>query len=269
LLSVKTGEAGVVSNTRSDAAFSPDGKLLAITTTEEIKLVDSHTGAVLRSFEDRSKEFRHTKFSPSGKYLAFKSGSTAYLWDTATGATYATLRDVHCFGEFSPDDEYFAILEERGKIRLFATSMPTTDLDFGSDLKFEGNFWQHAMKFAPNGKIFATTTSDSQIQLWNIESGAMTYMLEGYDSRYLVFSSSGLHLASSSYDEVKVSDVMRGTMIVSLSNVGNGPLSTFSPTGKMLATADRNGTIKLWDIGSCQLKSAFSWEREPETFVLL
>ncbi len=105
LLSVKTGEARVISHTYSDASFSPDGELLAIATVEETKLFNTCTAAMLRSFKGKPTTYHIPQFSPSGRYFVFTIEHTVHLWDTIRGASCATLAEDTESAAFSPDDE--------------------------------------------------------------------------------------------------------------------------------------------------------------------
>jgi WD40 repeat protein len=143
-------------------------------------------------------------------------------------------------------------------VRLFATRTLTTVLEFGTDLASEDYPSQKPLTFAPNGRICATTTSDYKIQLWDIENGAMTSILEGHAKyiKSLVFSLDSLLLASISDDRTgKVWNIKTGTTTCSFSTSSRLEDATFSPTGKMLATHG-SGTIKLWDTGSGQLEKS-------------
>jgi WD40 repeat protein len=110
LLSVETGKAHVVSHTWNIAGFLPDGTLLAIATKDETKLFNTRTAAMLRSFKGKPATFQIPKFLPSGMYFVFMTEHAVYLWETVTGAMCATLEEAIKFAEFSPDDEYFAVL---------------------------------------------------------------------------------------------------------------------------------------------------------------
>ena len=68
------------------AAFSPDGRLVAILDGKEVRLVDAATGLVLRRMTGDAARVTCASFSPDGKTLATSGEDKAVnLWESATG----------------------------------------------------------------------------------------------------------------------------------------------------------------------------------------
>ena len=78
-------QAGMV----EDAAFSPDGKSLAIASREgTVQLFDVATGELLFSLKGHSSAVIALAFSPDGRTLATGgSDQTIRLWNAETGAS--------------------------------------------------------------------------------------------------------------------------------------------------------------------------------------
>ena len=68
------------------AAFSPDGRLVAVLDGKEARLVDAATGLVLRRMTGDAVRVTCASFSPDGKTLATSGEDKAvHLWESATG----------------------------------------------------------------------------------------------------------------------------------------------------------------------------------------
>ncbi|MEG4107515.1 WD40 domain-containing protein [Microcoleus sp. S13_C5] len=111
-----------------------------------------------------------------------------------------------------------------------------------------------SVAFSPDGKTFASASSDHTLKLWNLESQKPIAILRGHsNSVYSVaFSPDGKTLASASTDNtLKMWNLESQKPIATLRGHSNSVLSVaFSPDGKTLASASRDNTIKLWNLES-------------------
>ncbi len=229
------------------AAFSPDGKVLAVAThgsyadwiQGSIHLVDPHTGQPTGPPLEESEGLDSLAFSPDGRYLAARSfafgqwfstfpdagyaPTVCRVWDLTTGrkiadhadAPYCRRRDL--FHEISPDGTLLVV--GTGTLAGVAPGQGAVHLEDAKSGKMVGapiqldRFVENVV-FSPDGRRFAVGT--------------------GSDSPY-----SG---------EAFIWDSATGKLVA-------GPLVqanrvfrvAFSPEGSRLLTCCGDGTARLWD----------------------
>lgn len=114
----------------------------------------------------------------------------------------------------------------------------------------------HAVSISPDGKIFASGSSDKTIKLWELESGKQLRQLGGWFSSHsgivdtLVFSHDGEIIASGSWDDtIKLWSVSKSKQIRTLKGHTSCVNSlSLSPNGQLLASGSLDCTIKLWQV---------------------
>ena len=198
----------------SALAYRPDGKMLALGTFKEVRLVDTETGKVVATLPGEAEDVRAVAFSPDGKLLAAAGGLPARrgevkIWD----------------------------VEKRALLQTIAGHADCI----------------YAVEFAPDGKSVATAGYDKLIKLWDVDSGKELRTLKDHiDAVYaLAFTPDGKRLVSASADRgVKVWDVASGERLYTLSEATDG-LNTLAvdPAGKRVAAAGLDRTIRVWSLG--------------------
>ena len=198
----------------SALAYRPDGKLLALGTFKEVRLVEPETGKIVRTLPGEAEDVRAVAFSPDGKLLAAAGGLPARsgevkIWDVEKAAVLATIvGHADCI---------------------------------------------YSVQFAPDGKSIATASYDKLIKIWDAASGKEVRTLKDHiDAVYaLAFTPDGERLVSASADRgVKVWDVASGERLYTLSEPTDG-LSTLAldPAGKRVAAGGLDRTIRIWSLG--------------------
>jgi WD40 repeat protein len=244
-------------------AFSPDGKRIASAGGDRIKVTDLATGKEILKFKNtRGMNFLSVAYSPDGRWLAgsqsrLKDRKTrrqgeftittlfyvgeATIWDANTGAVRATINDDNAPAwrlAFAPDGRTLAI-----------GTGPTMPKDKNCEKELCEGY----------GEVLVVDTND-----WRIRS-----RLKGkaHPLRVLAFSPDGKWLAGSggllegprsSEDkeeyEALVWQLESGVLQERLP-YHSGPITAlaFSPDGRLLASAGRDRSLKIWKTQSWEL----------------
>ncbi|MCP4536361.1 MAG: hypothetical protein GY832_04370 [Chloroflexi bacterium] len=191
---------------QGNSAFSPDGKLLAVSTSHTVEVWDLVTGDMLYSFlQDIPLGMRGVAFSPTGRLLAswLRDGSIK-LWEVSTGNEIFTppgFPSDTTTATFSPDGTLLAIGLESGTVRLWdVVTMQELEVFSGhSD-------YVTVIEFSPDGNLIISGSKDETAKLWDISTGYEIHTLDGHHAQVdvLTFSSDGALLASAGSDTISL-----------------------------------------------------------------
>ncbi|HZN36377.1 MAG TPA: protein kinase, partial [Pirellulaceae bacterium] len=160
-----TGEpAGILpTNNHTAAAISPDGRQLAVDTSDNILLYDPIGKGYLDSLRGHRQTIYGLAYSPSGRLLASASADrTARLWGAqggeprVLGGHRAGLADV----AFTPDEKTLVTIDDAGVLKLTHVATARTLLDIPTDTKS-----LRALAVAPDSRRLAVLRQDYSILL--------------------------------------------------------------------------------------------------------
>ncbi len=254
LLYALTGHEDIVRS----LAFSREGLLASGSRDETIRLWDGATGQFLRAFETHSNVADGPRsgvtsldFSPDGKTLISGHENNAVnLWDVNTGKVKRTLlghSGAIIAVAFSPDGQAVATAGKDKKTIL-------SNAETGSRLgRFEGVARDVlGLKFFHGGDWLAEAGTD-YVRVWDAQNGKLLRTLNSYRAgvKDMGFFGDGdfIVLAAATFDGVRLMKSSNGEILGQSPDdvMATNAVAVF-PSGKLMASAGRDGLVRLWDI---------------------
>lgn len=245
----------------SDAAYSPDGQLLATAAHDGmVRLWDVKSGRLIRRMAGHTREVTSVSFSPDGRTLVSAGvDGTARIRLTDSGNAPVLLSHVAALhsAEYSPDGTRIvaAAADQLALIWDAATGQLITSLRGHSDEVM-------AASFSPNGHLIATAGKDKWVLLWDARSQQLIAKLGPHAGQVwsVAFSPGGEALVASGMDgTAQVWDIPSGHKGVALrGETGAIYGAVYSPDGTRIVTGSDDNTVRLWDAHGGQELSVFS-----------
>jgi WD40 repeat protein/tRNA A-37 threonylcarbamoyl transferase component Bud32 len=205
---------------------------------------------------------RDITFSPDGCTVASAGGEgTICLWDAATARLRATLRGEAgtSFGvAYSPDGLTLAVGNENNTLTLWdaATGRRKTILT-----SFPGPVYQ--VTFSPKGETLAADGGAKELLLWDVPGWHQRVRRPSHrcGNRSFAFTPDGKSLVSVE-ETCMLCETTTGATISSLPIPWHVAASlALSPNGRLLATADLNGVVHLFDTASWRMRATLNEPR--------
>ncbi|MHC4400928.1 MAG: M56 family metallopeptidase [Planctomycetota bacterium] len=271
----------------SAIAISPDGRLLASTHHDKIRMWDLASRKPIREISDYEKPYKHrhqqVAFSPDGTMLAAVGyDNTVRVWEVATGKSLLGASEGHRRAvdaiAYSPADQIVATLSYDRTVRLWDPptgreirkwSFPGTHLDM----------FQTLLAFSPDGRTLFSgkraLKSWGPVTSWDSATGSLIRKITLPDQTASVaFSPDGKLIAAATWDwgiqrgygvfdrdgrmirenpknsMIHVVDVDSGEELARFSANGTEAVvgMALSPDGKTLITASDDWRFRRWDI---------------------
>lgn len=255
-------------------AFSPDGSLFAVSSTDGvIRVYQTANYRELMAWKAHLSWGLHVTFSPDGQTLASSSTDhTIKLWSVGTGECRKTFTGHTGWVSavaFSPKGQTLASSSQDRTLKIW-------DVESGECIEtlHEHTDFVTWVVFSPDGQCFASSSWDGTIRLWQAETRQgktrqCLKTLQGHTRwvRCVTFSADGQTLASGSWDStIRLWDVTTGQCLKVLQGHTDPVTSvTFSPDGQTCVSAGSDCTIRVWNVrtGQClrilQRHSGWIW----------
>ena len=239
--------------TVDSAAYSHDGKLLAIVRNDPIILIYKTNGCTrpALSLQGHTGKILCVSFSPKCDFIA--SGSEdcmIMLWNPTTGNCIAVLEGHSNYVRsivFSPVGAIMVTGGDDGGIVIWdlATKEPIQKLHTESGGIVE-------VAFSPNGSQMAINCDDGTACMWGMTGHYLQEKCQLFDClKGLAFSPCGAFLATGSSDGIaRVWDSESGILVAIAAGHTNRLTGiSFSSCGSLLATSSTDRTAKIWAFG--------------------
>lgn len=236
----------------NSVVFSPDGTQVATATDSEVAIWDmeAREGRPIPINAHFAPVGRSTAFWMADGHLVVAEGrGTIRLFAARTGKEerrFEAHTSLASMAAVSRNGRYLVTAHKDGIARIWnlAGGKEPRSLRGHKDAVV-------AVDISPDSKTALTVDRYGIIRLWELETGKQVRSLESSNIDAAVFSPSGRQIAIASGRTVQILDSTTGATIKELP----GHTSTinsvsFSPNGKLIATASSDKTARIWDIAT-------------------
>jgi len=254
-------------------AFSNHGKWLASSGLDSaIYLWKIPQGQLIRVFRWPVSAILQVVFSPDDRWLAaLGREKSIHIWSLPHGKRHLILKGFKGLPSslaFSPDGRYLASRHGDGTINLW--QIPQGKLETVMNDKRD---FLTSLSFSPDGHFLASS-DEKNISIWIMPWGGLLYRLP-------IKRNLGSTLYYSSPEVLRAAFFYKNQIyfkIDSTNGLGTSVLSghkalitaiSFNKDGRLLASGDENGVIRLWDLARKRLASVLDGSSQSVSLATL
>lgn len=252
-------------------AFSPDGKALAVGSTEGVVyLLDAATGQLIHQLRGHTNwiVIRGLAFAPDGKTL-YSAGldATVRIWDVERGVQTGML-DVHRLDIFgiaiSPNGERLAsVSDQEGRMIVWDLTQQRPDMNLRIGLGLVTS-----LVFSPDSEVIGAVGYNGIIQLRLLANDQTRQFAGSLTSvQSLAFLPNGRLATITEQDTVVILDFLQETSRDLTGLTGTPLCIAADPRGTVVAAGASDGTVALWNGASGQFIQSFTTDL-PAVFLV-
>lgn len=281
----------------ADAAWSPDGRLVALTSASARGGLYDRDGRRLANLDDEGAQDLAPVFSPDGGLVASADiTGRLFIWETLGGTRVQTLRVAESrwpVGAVFVDADRIITAASDGRVALWdaRSGAPLLTVDAGRPLRsvavstdrsiiavggdageirlFDSRTLAPSatlvghrglvarLAFAPDDSRLYSGSVDGTTKVWSLTRGTVVVTLTGGQ---MSLSNDGTRLLTSGEDSViRVHVAADGTLLALLVGHARGGVraTNWSPDDTTITTAGIDGTFRIWDSATGEQRGAF------------
>lgn len=214
-------------------------------------LWDLDTGKELQRFENEHRQWHQMAISPDGNMLACVDVSNAIiLFDISSGNLLNTFHGTDTFfcAAFNEDGSKLIGGDEKGNITIWGAA------DGGELKKWNSKLdaiYYNIYHSRNRPRFFACgiPISENIFHCWDSETGEVLFSFKNKVTIASAFDNKETRFAVGElFEEINIIDAESGTPIHTIESEGGTRALAFSPDDQFLATGNRMGILRIWDV---------------------